>query len=56
MPKTMPTVSELPKNSPTAGEDSTVSLVLYWQSRPALGCVPPALPVGLRTLRWPPLA
>ena len=37
MPKTMPTVAELPKNSPTAGEDSTVSLVLYSQSRPEPG-------------------
>ena len=32
-------------------EDWTVSLVLYWQSRPPLGCGCPALPVGLRILQ-----
>src|SRR6185312_2865277 len=51
VPNTTPTTDELPKNSPTAGEDCTVSFVLNWQSRPPFGVGAPAFPVGLRILR-----
>jgi hypothetical protein len=54
VPKAMAEDAPGPK-WPMAGDESTSSLVLYWQARPPPGVGWPALPVEDRIRRWPPL-
>ena len=51
VPKTMPTVDELPKNSPTAGEDCDRLVGVVLAIEPTIRLGRPALPAGLRILQ-----
>ena len=50
----IPTTELVPRNSPTAAEDSRDWLVSYSQISPPAGSVDPSVPVGASTRRMPP--